>query len=59
MVMSEMYDLNLKETKVDGKIWSLRECYLDGLGKIVKGFYISIFGMFLMGVAGGMLFFKD
>lgn len=36
----------------DGEIWSLKDCYLNGLKGIIEGFYISLIGAFLLGSIG-------
>ena len=49
-------DFIIRETKVyDGEIWSLNDCYRNGLKGIVQGFYISIVGAFLVSYTKGRL----
>ena len=44
----------IRETRTfDREVWSLSDCYLDGLEGLTKGFYISIFGAFLLGYVKG------
>ena len=47
----DVSDFIIRETKVyDGTIWSLRECYRLGLEGVIRGFYISVAGAFMLGL---------
>ena len=44
--------LIIKEMRVyDKEVWSLGDCYLAGLKGIIQGLYISLAGMFLLGLS--------
>ena len=44
----------IRETRIfDREVHSLKDCYLDGLEGLTRGFYISIFGAFLLGYIKG------
>ena len=48
-IISLNYDLDLKEMKTNGDIWSLKECYVNGLNNSIIGVIFSIVFSILVG----------
>lgn len=48
-IISETFNLNLGEMKIDGTFWSLSECYVKGLSQIQKGMMLGILFSLLLG----------
>ena len=51
MNIENTFNISLLEIKLNGKIWSLSDCYLNGLEKIVIGFKLGLIGAFLFGLS--------
>ena len=52
-MMEKQFNLTLSEIQLGGKVWSLVECYLNGLKQIIIGFHVGVMGAFLLGLNWG------
>lgn len=51
MNIEDNFNINLSELKISENVWSLTDCYLDGLIKLVIGFHMGIVSVFLLGMS--------